>query len=105
MTGAVSARKRLAWFSENFKEVVNLAREEAQARCDFTPGRFPTPYDAMLDLYCTGDSNSFIADVFTELKKVLPGLVQEVVEKQKSESLPIFSVIIPLSSSSYLTWS
>lgn len=85
-----SQRKNNDWpgFLTNFKEVVKLAREEAQARCDFTPGRFPTPYDAMLDLYCTGDSNSFIAEVFTKLKQILPGLVQQVVDKQKGDSVP-----------------
>ncbi len=83
-------RKNNDWpgFLINFKEVVKLAKEEAQARRDFTPGRFSTPYDAMLDLYCTGDSNSFIADVFTKLKQLLPGLVQLVVDKQKGVSVP-----------------
>lgn len=99
-----SQRKENDWpgFAKNFKEVVNLAREEAQARCDFTPGHFPTPYDAMLDLYCTGDSNSFIADVFTALKKVLPGLVQEVVEKQKGESVPDLLGHYPLEQQQFL---
>ncbi len=83
-------RKNNDWsdFLVNFKEVVTLAREEAQARQDFTPGLFPTPYDAMLDLHCTGDSNSFIADVFTKLKQLLPALVQQVVDKQKGDSVP-----------------
>ncbi|MGB3209672.1 MAG: carboxypeptidase M32 [Desulforhopalus sp.] len=85
-----SQRKDNDWpgFMKNFKEVVHLAREEAQARRDFIPGRFPTAYDAMLDLYCTGDSNSFISDVFTTLKNVLPQLVQEVVEKQQQTDIP-----------------
>jgi carboxypeptidase Taq len=85
-----SQRKNNDWlgFLTNFREVVKLAREEAQARQAFSPGRFPTPYDAMLDLYCTGDSNSFIADVFTKLKQLLPGLVQQVVDKQKGDSVP-----------------
>ncbi len=82
-----SQRQENDWpgFLTNFTEVVKLAREEAQARRDVTPGRFPTAYDAMLDLYCTGDSNSFISDVFVTLKNVLPDLVQEVVDKQKGE--------------------
>ncbi|MCP4343856.1 MAG: carboxypeptidase M32 [Desulfobulbaceae bacterium] len=85
-----SQRKDNDWpgFLVNFKEVVELAREEAQARRDFTLGRFPTPYDAMLDLYCTGDDNSFISEIFATLKAVLPGLVQQVVEKQKGDSVP-----------------
>lgn len=82
-----SQRKENDWpgFLKNFQEVVRLAQEEAQARHDFASGRFLTPYDAMLDLYCTGDSNIFIGEVFTRLKKVLPGLVQQVVEKQKRD--------------------
>ncbi|MDX2479295.1 MAG: hypothetical protein QNK24_03040, partial [Desulfuromusa sp.] len=85
-----SQRKDNDWpgFLVNFKEVVELAREEAQARRDFTLGRFPTPYDAMLDMYCTGDDNSFISETFATLKAVLPGLVQQVVEKQKGDSVP-----------------
>ena len=85
-----SQRKNNDWpgFLKNFRDVVRLAQEEAQARYNFTPDRFSTPYDAMLDLYCTGDSNSFIADVFTRLKNVLPGLVHRVVEKQKSGTIP-----------------
>lgn len=82
-----SQRQENDWtgFLANFTEVVELAREEAQIRRDVIPGRFPTAYDAMLDLYCTGDSSSFITDVFVTLKNVLPGLVQEVVNKQKGE--------------------
>ena len=34
---------------------------------------FATPYDALLDLYCTGDSrDTFIREVFDNLKKELP---------------------------------
>lgn len=85
-----SQRRENDWagFLTNFTEVVELAREEAEIRRDVTPGGFPTAYDAMLDLYCTGDSNSFISDVFVTLKNVLPGLVQEVVDKQKGEAPP-----------------
>jgi carboxypeptidase Taq len=91
-------RKNNDWpgFLKNFKEVVKLAREEAQARRDFSSGRFPTAYDAMLDLYCTGDSNSFISDVFASLKKILPELVQQVVDKQKGDSIPDLSGHYPI---------
>ncbi len=85
-----SQRKDNDWagFLANFKEVVRLAREEAQARYHFTPGRFATPYEALLDLYCTGDSNSLIDDIFTRLKDSLPELVQEVLDKQRQDALP-----------------
>lgn len=82
-----SQREANDWqgFLANFREVVHLARQEAQARSAAEPGRFPTPYDALLDLYCTGDSSSFLAEVFARLKRELPGLVQEVVARQKSK--------------------
>lgn len=75
-------------FLANFLEVVRLSREEAEARRAAEPGRFPTPYDAMLDLYCTGDDSTFLAEVFARLKRELPALVREVVEKQKEEQVP-----------------
>lgn len=83
-------RKNNDWpgFLKNFQEVVGLAREEAQARFESRPGKFSTPYDAMLDLYCTGDSSNFISNIFATLKKELPNLVQQIVEKQRTRSLP-----------------
>ncbi len=69
-------------FLKNFKQVVNLAREEAQARQSCDPGKFTTPYEAMLDLYCTGDSSALISKNFEILKDKLPALISEVSEKQ-----------------------
>ncbi len=69
-------------FLKNFKQVVALSREEAQARQYSSDNRFPTPYDAMLDLYCTGDSATFISELFSVLKEKLPPLISEVIEKQ-----------------------
>lgn len=91
-------RKDNDWdgFLKSFKEVVRLAREEAQARFDFRPGLFETPYDTLLDLYCTGDSSDFIASVFGTLKGQLPGLVQEITDRQQNDSLPTLSGSYPL---------
>lgn len=77
-------RKNNDWrgFLENFREVVELSRKEARLRQDVDPGKFPTPYDALLDLYCTGDSSAFIAEVFAGLKKELPRLLQQVLDCQ-----------------------
>lgn len=69
-------------FLSNFKEVVNLSRVEAQARQTCNSEIFSTPYDALLDLYCTGDSSSLISEIFTTLKTDLPPLIAQVVEKQ-----------------------
>jgi len=69
-------------FLGNFREVVDLAREEARARRAAEPERFTTPYDALLDLYCTGDDSDFIRHVFTELKRQLPELLDRVPDRQ-----------------------
>lgn len=74
-------------FLRNFKEVVNLSRQEAQARLSADSGHFATPYDALLDLYCTGDSSLLIDTVFTRLKKELPPLLEQVVERQKGHAV------------------
>lgn len=73
-------------FLTNFTEVVALAREEAQARQTQSPERFATPYDAMLDLHCTGDSQALITKVFTELRQELPTLLQQVIDHQKTRT-------------------
>lgn len=69
-------------FLKNFKEVVSLAREEAQAR-QASLENCPTPYDAMLDLYCTGDSSKEIGEIFNQLTTHLPDLIAQVLEKQQ----------------------
>jgi carboxypeptidase Taq len=68
-----------AGFLANFREVVNLSRTEAHARQAAQPGRYATPYDALLDLYCTGESSEFISTTFSELKEKLPPLLTEIV--------------------------
>lgn len=80
-----SQRKDNDWggFLQNFREVVQLSREEAQLRQTVEPEKFATPYDALLDLYCTGDSSAFIREVFKGLKDELPQLLVEVMERQQ----------------------
>jgi carboxypeptidase Taq len=73
-----------AGFMPLFSDVVRLAREEAQARlAAATDTNCKTPYDALLDIHAAGDSSSFIAQAFNDLKAQLPGLIQEVTERQK----------------------
>ncbi len=67
-------------FLVNFKPVVELAREEAQVRQ--SASQTPTPYDALLDLHCRGDSSELIDQVFGELKAALPSLIDAVIEQQ-----------------------
>jgi len=79
-------RKDNDWpgFLKNFQEVVHLSREEAQLRQEVRPETFVTPYDALLDLYCTGDSSAFIRGIFDTLKDELPQLLGEVLERQQA---------------------
>ncbi|PHR27002.1 MAG: carboxypeptidase M32 [Desulfotalea sp.] len=78
-------------FLHNFKEVVSLARQEAQARFDTAITPLDTPYDAMLELYCIGDSAGFIADIFARLRSELPPLIHLVMEQQKTVTKPHFT--------------
>ena len=71
-------------FLENFREVVTLAREEARYRQAASAAGFDTPYDALLDLYCTGDSQALIGGVFASLKDSLPALLQRIMEHQQT---------------------
>lgn len=73
-------------FLKNFKEVVALSREEAQARQAQSQDRFATPYDSLLDLHCSGDSQALISDVFAQLKQALPVLLQDVLAHQSSQT-------------------
>ena len=91
-------RQRNDWtsFSNNFQEVVTLARLEAQARFDATTEPLNTPYDAMLELYCAGDSADFITSIFTHLKSELPPLLQRVMEQQSKSSKATFNGPYPI---------
>lgn len=70
-------------FLENFREVVRLSREEAGLRQAVEGDRFATPYDALIDLYCTGDDSGFIGEVFATLKAELPTMLAQVLERQQ----------------------
>ena len=74
-----------AGFLNNFKEVVVLAREEAGIRQ--SASNAVTPYDALLDLHCRGDSSELIDRVFGELKAELPAMIDEVIEQQSHQSV------------------
>jgi len=73
-----------AGFLQNFRPVLELAKEESQIRMDVGAGRFATPYESLLDLYCTGDSAELLSSVFNELRTTIPGLIQRVMEKQST---------------------
>lgn len=75
-------------FLKNFKPVVDISREEAQLRQEAAGDVFTSPYEALLDLHCAGDSQALIDSVFSTLREQLPALLQQVTEKQKSSALP-----------------
>lgn len=70
-------------FAVNFREVVDLSREEAAMRLDAAGGAIATGYEAMLDLHCHGESLPMVEQVFADLLAVLPDLLQQVVESQQ----------------------
>ena len=76
-------------FLVNFEEVVKLTREEAQSRYSAAQQPLASPYDALLDLYCTGDSSELIAEIFATLKKELPVLIETVLDKQTEETVKL----------------
>lgn len=84
-------RKDNDWnsFLPNFSEVVNLSRQEARARQETTPKRHKTPYDALLDLYCTGDSSELIEQIFSGLRTELPALIEQISARQAKEKIVI----------------
>ena len=87
-----SARSEHAWrtqrkandwkgFLPNLREVIRLAREEAQCHADATGlGR----YDAMLDRYEPGMTSAELDRIFGGLKAWLPSVVTKAREKQRA---------------------
>lgn len=67
-------------FLKNLKPVVELSREEAKLRQ--AASNTSTPYEALLAIHCHGDTESLIDSVFTELRSVLPDLLQRVMDAQ-----------------------
>ncbi len=79
-----SQRKANDWqgFLGNFREVVKLARQEANLLADATG---TTPYEALMDKFEPGMRETAISTLFEEVKTWLPGLIKQVIEKQKTE--------------------
>jgi len=72
-------------FLDNFRPVLELAREEARHLADHTG---LSPYDALLDRYEPGMRATRIDELFGELKTWLPGLIVEVQARQ-ARTVPI----------------
>jgi carboxypeptidase Taq len=79
-------RKENDWqgFLVNLREVVQLSREEAQI---LSQAKGVTPYDALMDKFEPGTRSADIDTIFGAVKAWLPGLIQQVREKQASETV------------------
>ncbi|WP_035476232.1 carboxypeptidase M32 [Aliagarivorans taiwanensis] len=71
-------------FEKNWAEVVRLSQQEAQIRAEAAG---LSPYDAMLELYEPGVTSAELDTLFSEVKQWLPPLIDQVIDKQASESL------------------
>lgn len=79
-------RKANDWqgFLINFREVVALAREQAQHLSQAT-GK--SRYDALMDLHEPGMGGAQVQRIFDHVKSWLPGLIRQVMEKQSGEAV------------------
>jgi carboxypeptidase Taq len=71
-------------FLENFREVVKLARQEAQLLADDTG---LSRYDALMDRFEPGVRAADIDRIFGDVRQWLPGLITQVQEKQVKEKV------------------
>ena len=79
-------RKANDWqgFLGNFREVVKLARQEAKFLADATG---TTPYEALMDKFEPGMSETAITQLFGDVKTWLPDLISKVITKQQNETV------------------
>ncbi len=77
-------RKANDWkgFLQNFRDVVNLSRAEAQV---LSQAGGVSRYDALLDKFEPGTRSAQLDVLFTDIKSWLPGLIGQVRDKQASE--------------------
>ena len=78
-------RKNNNWkaFEPSLKEVIKLAKEEASIRSEING---LSAYDSLLDLYEPGMKSETLDGIFAEVKTWLPELIQNILEKQKSQA-------------------
>ncbi|OYT87365.1 MAG: carboxypeptidase M32 [Burkholderiales bacterium PBB6] len=73
-----------AGFLPNLKEVLSVAREEAQ-RLSERLG--VAPYDALMDRFEPGMRSDVVSRVFGEVRTWLPGLIRDVIARQSTEEV------------------
>jgi len=71
-----------AGFLENFREVVQLSRQEARLLAE---AQGCSPYDALMEKYEPGMRSVDIDRIFSAVKQWLPGLISAVMDKQSHE--------------------
>lgn len=71
-----------AGFLPNLKEVLAIAREEAQLLADLNG---TSRYEALMDRWEPGMTTAQVDRVFGEVRRWLPGLIQQVTERQARE--------------------
>lgn len=78
-------------FEPQLKKVFDLCREEAQALNDALKDEkgYVNSYEALLDIFDPGTRLSRVDSVFTELKRELPALLPQIMEKQRADGLPV----------------
>ena len=78
-------RKKNNWkdFQPSLNEVVKLSKEEASIRSELNG---LSDYDSLLDLFEPGMKSATLDGIFAEVKTWLPDLIQNIVEKQKSQT-------------------
>ena len=77
-------------FAANFREVVELAREEARL---LGAASGLSPYDALLDKYEPGMRSSTLDALFGEVQAWLPDLIRRVAKRQRSD--PVLAAVGP----------
>ncbi len=73
-----------AGFVPNMREVLSIAREEAALLAERSG---QSRYEAMMDRFEPGMTCATVDHVFGDLRKWLPGLIQQVIERQARQAL------------------
>jgi carboxypeptidase Taq len=71
-------------FLEVFADVLDLAREEARLLADRSG---LSPYDALMDRFEPGMTSVQLEGIFAEVRSWLPGLIRQVVERQRADTV------------------
>ncbi|MGS0674327.1 carboxypeptidase M32 [Shewanella sp. 30m-9] len=74
-------------FKPNLESLMELAKEEANIRAE---AQNVSPYDALLDKFEPGMTTASLEQIFGQLTSWLPGLIQTIQDKQKSQ--PRFTI-------------